>query len=361
MDMGDGGQRVAQSTESPLLRALTGVRVDPPPIWLMRQAGRYLPEYRKVRAAAGGFLELCFDPGLAAEVTLQPVRRFDLDAAILFADILLVPLALGVDLRFETGEGPRLEPVRSAHDVARLKPAEAVDEALAPVCRTVAAVRAALPAEKALIGFAGAPWTVATYTVEGGSSRDFPTARRWAMADPAGFGSLIDRITEATIRYLVAQVAAGADAVQLFDSWAGALPAELLEPLVFAPARRIVDALRQQAPGTPVIGFPRGIGPAVCAYVRATGVDAIGLDSGVDLAWAAEALPPEVTVQGNLDPLWLELGGDALRREAARVVAAARGRPHIFNLGHGIGKETPAEHVAALVAEVRRGTRETGS
>ncbi|MGF1623666.1 MAG: uroporphyrinogen decarboxylase [Alphaproteobacteria bacterium] len=336
-----------------LVRVLRGERLDPPPVWLMRQAGRYLPEYRDVRARAGGFLELCFDPALAAEVTLQPVRRFDLDAAILFADILLVPMALGVELSFETGEGPRLTPLRDSDDVAALRPAEAVDAALAPVCATVARVRAALPAGTAVIGFAGAPWTVATYMVEGGSSRDFAATRRWAMADPAGFARIIDRVSESTIRYLSAQIAAGADAVQLFDSWAGALPAEQLEAWVHAPTRAIVAALKARHPQVPVIGFPRGIGAAVPDYVRFTGVDAVGLDSGLDLAWADRALPRGFPVQGNLDPLWLELGGPAMQREVARVLAAGAGRPHVFNLGHGIVKETPPEHVAALVAAVR--------
>lgn len=342
-----------QDGQGALRRVLAGERVDPPPIWLMRQAGRYLPEYRAVREQAGGFLELCFTPALAAEVTLQPVRRFDLDAAILFADILLVPYALGVDLRFEAGEGPRLAPVRTAGEAARLRPAEAVDAALAPVCETVRAVRSALPPDKALIGFAGAPWTVATYMVEGGSSRDFLATRRWAMADPEGFGQLIERIGEATIRYLSAQIVAGADAVQLFDSWAGVLAAEQLEPWVFAPTRRIVAELRRRHPAIPVIGFPRGIGAGLSAYVRATGVDAVGLDSSLDLAWAATVVPQGVALQGNLDPLWLEIGGPAMRRQVPEIVAAAAGRPHIFNLGHGIGKETPAEHVAALVSAVR--------
>ena len=342
-----------EPTRGPFLRALAGERMDPPPIWLMRQAGRYLPEYQAVRGEAGGFLDLCFTPEMAAEVTLQPVRRFDLDAAILFADILLIPQALGVDLRFETGEGPRLDPMSSADDVQRLKPAEAVEEALAPICETVRLVRRDLPPEKALIGFAGAPWTVATYMVEGGSSRDFAATRRWAMADPDGFGRLIDRITEATILYLSAQIEAGVDAVQLFDSWAGALAHEELQSWVFAPARRIVDALAARHPDLPVIGFPREIGAALPDYATATGVSAVSIDSRTDLAWVAKTLPAGVTVQGNLDPHWLLIGGEVMRRQIARILDAAGSRPHIFNLGHGVIKETPPEHVADLVTAVR--------
>ncbi len=335
------------------MRVLGGARVDPPPIWLMRQAGRYLPEYRALRARAGSFLALCFDPALAAEVTLQPMGRFDLDAAILFADILLVPMALGVDLRFEEGEGPRLEPIRDADGVAGLLPAEAVDEALASISETVRMVRSTLAPDKALIGFAGAPWTVATYMVEGGSSRDFSIVRRWAMADPEGFQGLIDRVTAATIRYLSAQIEAGADVVQLFDSWAGALPADQLERWCIEPVRRIVEALRVVHPQVPIIGFPRQIGSAVLGYAAATGVDAVGLDSLVEMRLVADALPFHVAVQGNLDPQWLEIGGAAMRAAASRVLDGAAGRPHIFNLGHGVIKTTPPDHVAELVAHIR--------
>lgn len=345
--------RTEPSVPGPMLRVLRGARADPPPIWLMRQAGRYLPEYQEVRGKAGGFLELCFDPQRAAEVTLQPVRRFGLDAAILFADILLIPMALGVDLRFETGEGPRLAPVAQGDDIDALKPAEAVDEALSPIAETVRRVRSELAPDKALIGFAGAPWTVATYMVEGGTSRDFALTRYWAMQDPRTFGRIIDRITEATIRYLSAQIDAGADAVQIFDSWAGVLAAEQLQPWVYEPTRRIVSALSDRHPAVPIIGFPRHIGQAVPDYVRETGVDVVGLDSSSDLQRILETVPPEIVLQGNLDPLWLQIGGVAMRREIERILDQLAGRPHVFNLGHGVIKETPPHHVAELVAAIR--------
>ena len=339
-----------------LMRVLGGAAQSPAPVWLMRQAGRYLPEYRAVRAQAGGFLDLCFNPDLAAEVTLQPIRRFDLDAAILFADILLIPMALGVDLRFETGEGPRLTPVTSDADLRAMLPAHAVDDTLAPVMETVRRVRGALAADKALIGFAGAPWTVATYMVEGGSSRDFGTARRWAMEDPSGFARLIERITESTIRYLRAQIDAGADVIQLFDSWASALPYDLLHALCFEPARQIVEAIQVSHPGTPIIGFPRQIGSAIPDYVTASGVDAVGIDSSVSMAWVMSHVPAKTVIQGNLDPVWLEIGGSAMCEAAGRILNAVNGRPHIFNLGHGVIKTTPPEHVAELVAYVRAHT-----
>ena len=346
----------ARSHDCNFMNVFDGSRCNPPPIWLMRQAGRYLPEYQAVRAKAGGFLDLCFNPDLAAEVTLQPVERFDLDAAILFADILLIPMGLGVDLSFEAGEGPKLSPIRHKSQIDALLPAVAVDDALAPIAETIRRVRERLPPTKALIGFAGAPWTVATYMVEGGSSRDFALTRRWAMSDPAGFSRLIDRITDATIRYLGAQIAAGVDAVQLFDSWAGALPAELLPDLCFEPARRIVCALREIHPNTPIIGFPRQIGPAVVDYASVTKVNAVGLDSSIDMRWAQSNLPDKAIIQGNLDPIWLEVGGSAMRQAAARILDSAGRRNHIFNLGHGIIKSTPPDHVAELVAYVRTHT-----
>ena len=302
----------------PLLRALAGQAVYPPPVWLMRQAGRYLPEYRAVRARAGSFLDLCFNPELAAEVTLQPVRRFATDGAILFADILVVPHALGQEVRFETGEGPRLASLRSSAALARLRPEDALAR-LAPVAETVARLRAALPPEVALIGFAGAPWTVATYMVEGGTSRSFAEIRRRALGEDPALGRLIELLVAVTADYLAAQVAAGAEVVQLFDSWAGVLPAEAVERWIIGPTREVVGRLKARHPTVPVIGFPRGLGPAYPAYVRASGVDAVGVDSSLAPAWVAEHLQPLAPVQGNLDPAYLVVGGRAMER-AARAV-----------------------------------------
>ncbi|MBP7243271.1 uroporphyrinogen decarboxylase [Amaricoccus sp.] len=336
-----------------MLRALRGETMAVPPVWMMRQAGRYLPEYRATRAKAGGFLDLCYDPELAAEVTLQPIRRFGFDAAILFADILLVPQALGLDLRFAEGEGPRLSTVTSAAEVARLKPGDAIHETLAPVYETVRRVAAALPAETALIGFAGAPWTVATYMVAGRGTPDQAPARRMAWADPEGFDALVERITEATIEYLAAQVAAGAEVVKLFDSWAGALPGPLLERYAVAPARRIAGALKARFPGLPVIGFPRGAGAGYAGFAAATGVDAVALDASVDPAWAAREVQPRTCVQGNLDPILLVVGGSALERATRACVEAFAGGPHVFNLGHGITPDADPRNVDAMLRAIR--------
>ncbi|CAN5684409.1 uroporphyrinogen decarboxylase [soil metagenome] len=336
-----------------ILRALRGERVDPVPVWLMRQAGRYLPEYRAVRAEAGSFLELCYTPDLAAEVTLQPVRRFGLDAAILFADILLVPQALGADLTFVEGEGPRLSTVRSAAEVARLRDAGDVHDTLAPVYETLRIVRRALPGEVTLIGFAGAPWTVASYMVAGRGTPGQGPAREMMYRDPAGFDALIERITAATSAYLVEQIRAGAEVVKLFDSWAGALPGPLFARYAIEPVRRIVEAVRAAAPGVPVIGFPRGAGGNYAGFVAATGVEGCALDTGVDPAWAARALPARCCLQGNLDPMLMVLGGEALDREARRIVDGFRGGPHIFNLGHGITPDADPGNVGRLIAAIR--------
>jgi uroporphyrinogen decarboxylase len=336
-----------------ILRALRGERVDPPPVWLMRQAGRYLPEYRATRAKAGSFLDLCYTPDLAAEVTLQPIRRYGFDAAILFADILLVPQALGADLRFVEGEGPRLSPVANAAAVAGLRPAATVHETLSPVYETVRILRRALPAETTLIGFAGAPWTVATYMVAGRGTPDQAPAREMMYRDPAAFDALIDRITEATAAYLVGQVRAGAEVVKIFDSWAGGLPGGWFERYAIAPVRRIVDAVRAEAPGVPVIGFPRGAGAGYRPFVAATGVEGCAIDASVDPAWAAGTLQPRACVQGNLDPLLMVLGGEALVRETRRVVDALRGGPHIFNLGHGITPEADPDNVHRMLEAIR--------
>ena len=341
----------APRAASPLLRVLAGEPVWPPPVWLMRQAGRYLPEYRAVRERAGGFIRLCLTPDLATEVTLQPVRRFGLDAAILFSDILMLPHALGHGLGFAEGEGPVLPKLRDAAALAALDPAR-LPEAIAPILETVRHVRTALPAERALIGFAGGPFTVACYMIEGGGSKEFAATRQMAWENPALFGALIDLLTESTLTYLAAQAAAGADVVMLFDSWAGVLPPSAFARYVVAPARRIVDGLRAARPGLPVIGFPRLAGTMLGSYA-ASGVGAIGIDTAADPAVAARLLPAGLPIQGNLDPFALVAGGTVLEAETKRILAALRGRPHIFNLGHGIVPQTPPAHVAALLETVR--------
>ncbi len=344
-----------RDSTKPLLRALTGEAVWPPPIWLMRQAGRYLPEYRAIRAGVADFIALCTTPELAAEVTLQPIRRYGFDAAILFSDILILPWALGHGLAFKEGEGPVLPKLRDAAGLAALDP-NRVAAAVAPVMETVRRVRAGLASEgfgqTALIGFAGAPFTVACYMVEGGGSRDFAATRAMAYADPALFAGLMDMLTESTIEYLSAQAEAGAEALMLFDSWAGVLSPSLFRRHVIAPATRIVAALRQRHPGIPVIGFPRLGGLMVGAY-GATGVNAIAMDTSMDLAQAAALVPDGVAVQGNLDPMALVAGGAALTGEAEAILRAMRGRPFIFNLGHGIVPQTTPAHVGALVEQVR--------
>jgi uroporphyrinogen decarboxylase len=344
----------------PLLRALRGETLARPPFWLMRQAGRYLPEYRELRQRAGSFLAMCYAPELATEVTLQPVRRFGMDAAILFSDILVVPHALGQDLAFREGEGPVLQPVRSAADVAAL-PDGGFTDRLAPVYETVDRLAGLLPAETALIGFAGAPWTVATYMVEGGSSRDFAQAKGWAYRDPDGFAVLIDRLVEATTEYLSGQVAAGAEAIQLFDTWAGVLPEAAFRRWVIEPTRRIVAALRARHAAVPVIGFPRGAGLMYRAYFSETGVNALGLDTSVPCAIARKTLQPLGAVQGNLDPLLLVAGGSAMEAAVAAIREAFAGGPFVFNLGHGIVPETPVEHVARLAEILRRAPGDAGA
>ncbi len=346
------------TTDKPFLRALAGESVWPPPIWLMRQAGRYLPEYREVRAGAGDFIALCTDPELAAEVTLQPIRRYGFDAAILFSDILMVPWAMGQKLRFAEGEGPLLEPLRDAEAVAGLRLA-GVAERAAPILETVSRVRAMLDVQHprtALIGFAGGPWTVACYMVEGRGGGEFAHARRMAHADPALFGRLIRGLAEATVEYLLAQAAAGAEALMIFDSWAGLLPPSGFRRWVIEPTADLVRRLRERLPpGFPLIGFPRLAGPLLAEYAARTGLRAVGMDTAMDPRWAAANLPAEVTLQGNLDPQALVAGGTALEVEARALLAAMRGRPFVFNLGHGIVPPTPTEHVAALVRTVRTG------
>jgi uroporphyrinogen decarboxylase len=320
-----------------------------PPIWLMRQAGRYLPEYRALREEKGGFLALAMDSAAAAEITLQPIRRFGMDGAILFSDILVVPMALGQELWFETGEGPRLAPVVQARDV--LEGLERRTEALDPIYGTIRRVAAGLDPKVTFLGFAGSPWTVATYMIAGQGSREQAQARRLAYGDPGLMQALVDRIVECTIDYLLAQIDAGVEAVQLFDSWAGSLSPTQFERWVIAPNARIAAAVQGKAP---VIGFPKGAGGKLPAYARETGVDAIGLDETVDPGWAHAVLPPDLPVQGNLDPLALIAGGEALDQAVDRILAALAGRPHVFNLGHGILPDTPIAHVERLLARVRR-------
>jgi len=338
------------SIDRPLLAVLRGERRDPPPVWLMRQAGRYLPEYRALRADKGGFLDLVHDSEAAAEVTLQPIRRFGFDGAILFSDILVIPHALGQDLTFEVGEGPRLAPPLVDGVLEGLARAP---QRLDPVYRTVALVADQLPPETTFLGFAGAPWTVATYMVAGQGSKEQAAARRLAYRDPVAFGAMIDAVITLTVDYLAGQIAAGVQAVQLFDSWAGSLSPAQFERWVIAPTARIVSELRARCPDTPIIGFPKGAGGKLPAYARETGIDAIGVDETVDPVWAAKVLPADMPVQGNLDPLALIAGGEALTSAVARIRGAFRDRPHVFNLGHGILPDTPIVHVEQLLAMLR--------
>ena len=333
-----------------LLDTLRGKCTPERPVWLMRQAGRYLPEYRALRAEKGGFLNLVYDSAAAAEITLQPIRRYGLDGAILFSDILIVPYAMGQDLEFLVGEGPRLSPRLIDAALASL---HAVPQRLSPIYDTVKLVKAALPADKTMLGFAGSPWTVATYMVAGEGSRDQHDTRALAYRDPAAFQAIIDAITAVTIEYLGGQILAGAEAVQLFDSWAGSLAPAEFERWVIAPNAAIVAALKERFAHIPVIGFPKGAGEKLPAYARETGVDALGLDETIDPVWAAQTLPPGLPVQGNLDPLLLIAGGTELEKQTLRVLEAFAGRPHVFNLGHGIGQTTPLEHVGELLALVR--------
>ena len=336
-----------------ILRAFGGNPLPPPPIWMMRQAGRYLPEYRATRAEAGDFLSLCYNPALAAEVTLQPIRRYGFDAAILFADILLLPQALGPKLWFETGEGPRMETTTTPEQVAALRPTGAIHDTLAPIYETVRILRRELPAETTLIGFAGAPWTVATYMIAGRGSKDQGAAHALKAADRATFAALIDRITEATVEYLSAQIEAGAEVVKLFDSWAGSLKGADFTDFAVEPTRRIIAALKARHPATPVIAFPREAGAGYVGFARATGADCVAIDNSVSPEWAAENVQPGGCVQGNLAPEHMVTGGQALVDATRRVVAAFRGGPHIFNLGHGITPDADPANVQLMIDTVR--------
>ena len=338
-------------TGKPFLDALNGVALDRPPFWFMRQAGRYLPEYRELRAQKGGFLAMAFDPQAACEITMQPLRRFGMDAAILFSDILTVPMALGQHLEFVQGEGPKLGEL----NVASLGYQNF--ECLNPVYEAVSKIKGALVQEgfsnTALIGFAGAPWTVATYMVEGGSSRDFMKTKLMAYQREEEFSALIDMLVEATASYLIKQIEAGAEAVQIFDSWAGALDPAGFKKWSIRPTQAIVQHIREVYPHIPIIGFPKGAGAQYVAYAQNTGITALGLDQHVPTDWAARVLQPLMPVQGNLDPFALMAGGDALALAIDSIKADLEGSPYVFNLGHGIHKDTPVEHVEQAVAMIR--------
>jgi uroporphyrinogen decarboxylase len=340
-------------TGKALLDVLHGRRVSPPPIWLMRQAGRYLPEYKKVRQKAGSFLDLVYSPQLAAEVTLQPVRRFNFDAAILFSDILVIPHALGRNVTFEAGDGPRLDPVADAATVAML-PKEVDQAVLAPIYETIKLVKRDLALDTALLGFCGAPWTVATYMIAGHGTPDQAPARLFAYTDPDAFAKLMDILVEASAGYLVRQFEAGVDAVQIFDTWAGILPPDEFHRWCIAPPRRLVAQVRQKVPGAKVIGFPRGVGTSILRFATQVPVDAVGLDWTMDRTFARDFVQGRVPVQGNLDPLALRAGGPALDRAIDDILAAFGAKPFIFNLGHGILPDTPIAHVEQMIARVKR-------
>ena len=341
------------ATHKTILRALAGQTQSVPPIWMMRQAGRYLPEYRATRAQAGDFLSLCYNSELAAEVTLQPIRRYGFDAAIMFADILLIPQALGADLWFVTGEGPRLSTVTSAADLDQLRPADETDATLNPIYETLRILSRALPAETTLIGFAGAPWTVATYMIAGRGTPDQGPAHKLMTENPDVFERLIDLLTEATIDYLSKQIDAGAEVVKLFDSWAGSLKGDDFERFSLAPIRRIITALKARHPNTPVIAFPREAGEKYLGFAKATGADCLALDNSVDPQWAAAHLQPDGCVQGNLKSSHMVSGGPALVEDTKRIVAAFRNGPHIFNLGHGITPQADPDNVQRMIDAVR--------
>ncbi len=336
-----------------LLRALAGETLPTPPVWMMRQAGRYLPEYRATRAKAGDFLSLCYNPELAAEVTLQPIRRYGFDAAILFADILLIPQALGADLWFVTGEGPRLSTITGAQGLAKLKTRDDIHETLSPIYETVRILSRELPQDTTLIGFAGAPWTVATYMIAGRGTPDQGPAHALREADETPVAALIDLLTEATIDYLSCQVEAGAEVVKLFDSWAGSLRGEDFAKYALEPARRIIGELKARFPGLPVIAFPREAGDKYIGFAKAVGADCLAIDTSVDATWAAKHLQPDGCIQGNLDPKLMVTGGQALTSETRRIVDALKDGPHIFNLGHGITPDADPENVHRMLEAIR--------
>ena len=334
------------------LDTLSGTHKQTPPVWLMRQAGRYLPEYRQVRASEPDFISFCLNPEKAVEVTLQPIDKFNFDAAIIFSDILLVPWAMNRNVRFIPGQGPILDPLISVDDLNE-NDTDQIRNRLAPVAEALTLCRSRLSNEKALIGFAGAPWTIITYMLEGQSSRDFATARKWMWDSDRQFDMLLDIVTTATIEFLTLQAQAGADVLMLFDSWASAVPAHFRQRVVFKPVQRIIETLRGRGIVQPVIGFPKGIGEGLLAYCDQTPVDGVGLDHGVDIAWAAKNLPDHITLQGNLDPLSLIAGGPLMHRAIDHILEAVADRSHIFNLGHGITPETPEPYVHDLMAQIQ--------
>ncbi|NKX45328.1 uroporphyrinogen decarboxylase [Roseicyclus persicicus] len=342
-----------QTGRKKLLRSLAGEAMEVPPVWLMRQAGRYLPEYRATRAEAGDFLSLCYNSDLAAEVTLQPIRRYGFDAAILFADILLIPDALGADLWFVTGEGPRLSTITGPEGLAKLKGKDDIHDHLAPVYETVRILARELPEETTLIGFAGAPWTVATYMIAGRGTPDQGPAHKLRQEDPATFGALIDLLTEATIEYLDCQVQAGAEVIKIFDSWAGSLKGAAFDAFALEPAKRITAELKRRHPGLPVIAFPREAGEKYIGFAKAVGADGLAIDTKVDPAWAAEHLQPDSCVQGNLDPKYMVTGGQELVDATRAIVDALKHGPHIFNLGHGITPDANPDNVHLLLETIR--------
>ena len=338
-----------------ILRALAGERQETPPIWMMRQAGRYLPEYRATRAEAGDFLSLCYNSELAAEVTLQPIRRYGFDAAILFADILLLPQALGVDLWFETGEGPRMSTTTTADELAGLRATADIHETLNPIYETVRILSRELPRETTLIGFAGAPWTVATYMIAGRGTKDQGPAHALKAENRAVFEGILERLTEATIEYLSKQIEAGAEVVKLFDSWAGSLKGEDFVNYALKPAAKITQALKQRHPGIPVIAFPREAGDGYIGFAKATGADCIAIDNSVSAEWVAQNVQPDSCVQGNLASSHMVTGGDDLIQETKRIVNALKGGPHIFNLGHGITPDANPDNVQIMIDTIRNG------
>ncbi len=339
-----------------LLKVLNKEKPDHIPFWFMRQAGRYLPEYMKLRKQAGGFLDMAYNPSMAAEITIQPIRRFEMDAAIIFSDILVIPHALGQHLEFVQGEGPKLNPVRSAKDISRLN-FDNFDKILNPVYEALDKVKTNLKVEgynkTALIGFCGAPWTVACYMVEGGGSKDFINTKKLAFSDPKTFAKLIDLLVKSSAQYLINQVNAGAQSLQIFDSWAGALDAQSFNKWVIEPTKQIIDIVHKTHPNIPIIGFPRCAGVNYISYANKTGINALGLDQSVDTKWAADNLQIIIPVQGNLDPICLLAGGDALKRSAEKIITDLSDSNFIFNLGHGIHKDTPPENVAQLVKIIR--------
>lgn len=336
-----------------LLRALAGEKLDTPPVWMMRQAGRYLPEYRATRAQAGDFLSLCYNPDLAAEVTLQPIRRYGFDAAILFADILLVPQALGADLWFVTGEGPRLSTITDQAGFDALKGVDDIHETLSPIYETVKILSRELPQETTLIGFAGAPWTVATYMIAGRGTKDQGPAHALKDENRPVFEALLDRITAATIEYLAAQIDAGAEVVKIFDSWAGSLKGDDFTKYALEPAKQIIAALKARYPHVPVIAFPREAGDGYIGFAKATGADCVAIDNSVDSDWAAANVQVDGCVQGNLAPHHMVTGGQDLIDETRRIVKAFKNGPHIFNLGHGITPDADPENVHVMLEAIR--------